>query len=141
MSTFCSIHNGFADGASRYTQNISSASWVIYSSIDELLSSGGIYIGHATNNVVEYRAVIGLLTETKYLNITKLIFNLDFQLVVFQLNHIYSICDPIFLSLYIRVCFFEISFEFIQYRHILREYNQVSYSLANYILDWHLAHI
>lgn len=141
MSTFSSIHNGSVDGASRYTHNLASSTWVIYSPTDELLSSGGIYLGHATNNVVEYHVVIRLLTKEISLNITKLIVNIDSQLVVFQFNHIYTIHDPILFRLYIRVCFLERSFEFIQYLHILREFNQVSDSLANYILDWHLAYI
>ena len=135
-----SIHIGFADGASRYTRNLASAAWVVYS-IDELLSSGGMYLGPATNNVAEYRAVIGLLTEAISLGITQLIVNLDSQLVVYQINRIYSICDPILLRLYLRVRFLERRFDFIQFQHISREFNQVADSLANYMLDWHLAHI
>ena len=65
----------------------------------------------------------GLLTEEISLNITQLIVNLDSQLMVFQLNHIYTIRDPILYRLYLRVCFLERSFEFIQYQHILREFN------------------
>lgn len=82
MSTSSSIHIGFIDGASRYTRNLASAAWVIYSPTDELLSSRGIYLRHANNNVAEYHVVIGLLTEAIYLNITQLIVNLDSQLVV-----------------------------------------------------------
>ena len=141
MSTFSSIHVRFADGASRYARNLASAAWVVYSPTDELLSSGGIYLGPATNNVAEYRAVIGLLTEALSLGITQLIVNLDSQLVVYQLNHIYSIRDPILLRLYLRVHFLERQFDFIQFQHISREFNQVADSLANYMLDWHLAHI
>ena len=138
---FSSIHNGFVDGASRYTRNLASIAWVIYSPTNELLSLGRIYLGHATNNVAEYCVVIRLLTEAISSSITQLIVNLDSQLVVFQLNHIYTIRDSILYRLYLRVCFLERSFEFIQYQHILREFNSMSNSLANYILDWNLAHI
>jgi ribonuclease HI len=141
MSTFSSIHARFADGANRYTQNLASAAWVVYSPTDELLSSGGVYLGPATNNVAEYRAVIGLLTEAISLGVTQLIANLDSQLVVYQLNRIYSIRDPILHRLYLRVRSLERRFEFIQFQHISREFNQVADSLANYVLDWHLAHI
>lgn len=98
MSTFSSIHDGFADGASRYTQNLASITCVIYSPTDELLSSGGIYLGHATNNIVEYHAIIGHFSKEIYLNITELIVNLDSQL-----NHIYTIHDPILFRLYLRI--------------------------------------
>ena len=141
MSTFSSIHFGFADGASRYTRNLASAAWVVYSPTDELLSSGGVYLGPATNNVAEYRAIVGLLTEAISLGITQLIVYLDSQLVVHQLNRIYSIRDPTLLRLYLRVRFLERQFDFIQFQHISREFNHVAYSLANYILDWHLAHV
>ena len=67
------------DGASRHTQNIASAAWVIYHS-GELVSSGRICLGSTTNNIVEYHVVIGLLTEASSLGISQLIINLDSQL-------------------------------------------------------------
>ena len=141
MSTFSSIHFGFADGASRYTRNLASAAWVVYSPTDELLDSGGAYLGPATNNVAEYCAVIGLLTEAISLGITQLIVYLDSQLVVYQINRIYSIRDHTLLRFYLRVRSLERQFDYIQFQHISREFNHVADSLANYVLDWHLAHI
>ena len=64
-----------------------------------------------------------------------MIVHLNSQLVVFQLNRIYTICDPILHHLYLRVCFLERAFKFIQYQHISREFNQVSDSLVNFILN------
>ena len=103
MSTFSSIHVGFTDGASRYTRNLASAAWVVYSPTDELLSSGGVYLGPATKNVTEYHAIILLLIEAISLGVTQLIANLDSQLLVYQLNCIYSIRDPFLHRLYLRV--------------------------------------
>ncbi len=114
---------------------------MVYSPIDELLSSRGVYLRPATNNVAEYHAIIGLLTEVISLGVTQLIANLDSQLIVYQLNRIYSIRDPILHRLYLRVHSLERRFEFIQFQHISREFNQVADSIANYVLDWHLAHI
>ena len=54
---------GFADGANRYTLNLTSASWVLYSPTGDLVSSGGPCLGPATNNLEEYHAVISLLIE------------------------------------------------------------------------------
>ena len=53
----------FADGACHHTLNIISAAWVLYSLAKYLVSSGVVCIGPATKNIIEYRAVIGLLTE------------------------------------------------------------------------------
>ena len=71
MLTFSSIHYGFVDGANRYTHNLASTTWVVYSLTDELLSLGGIYLGYATNNVAEYCAVIGILNEAISLSISQ----------------------------------------------------------------------
>jgi ribonuclease HI len=76
---------GFVDRASRHTQNIASATWVIYHS-GELVSSVGISLGSTTNNMAEYDVIIELLTEASSLGITHLIINLDSQIMVCQLN-------------------------------------------------------
>ena len=54
---------GFADGAYRHTLNLASVAWVLYSPAKYLVSSGVVCIVPATNNIPEYQAVIGLLTE------------------------------------------------------------------------------
>ena len=59
MTTFI----GFADGANHYTLNLASIAWVLYSPTGDLVSSGGVCLGPSTNNIIEYHAVIGLLTE------------------------------------------------------------------------------
>ena len=54
---------GFVDGSYRHTLNHSSTTWVLYSQAHDLVSSGSICIGPTTNNIVEYHAIIGFLTE------------------------------------------------------------------------------
>ena len=54
---------GFPDGACCHTLNLASAAWVLYSPAHDLVSLGAVCIGPATNNIIEYWAVIGLLTE------------------------------------------------------------------------------
>ena len=49
---------GFVDGASRSTQNLSSAAWVIYNPNGELINLQDIYLGRTKNNVSEYSAII-----------------------------------------------------------------------------------
>jgi ribonuclease HI len=139
MTSSFPIFVGFADGASRHTHNVASIAWVVYHS-DELVSSGGVCLGSMTNNMEEYHVVIGLLAEAFSLGISRIIFNLDSQLVVCQLKHIYAIHNPILLCLHLRVRCLELMFDFIEYRHIPRELNTISDSLANYIMDRYLAH-
>ena len=102
MTSAFPIFFGFADGASRHTQNIALATWVIYQ-FNEVVSLGGICLGPATNNMEEYHVVIRLLTQDSSLGISRIIIYLDSQLVVHQLNRIYAICSPILLRLHLQV--------------------------------------
>ena len=45
---------GFTDGACRHTLNLASKAWVLYSPAQDLVISGVVCIGLATNNIVEY---------------------------------------------------------------------------------------
>ena len=77
---------GFADGAHRYTLNLASAAWVLYSPTSELVSSGGILLGPSTNNMVEYQAMIRLFMEALANDIREIRVYLDYELVVQQLK-------------------------------------------------------
>ena len=131
---------GFTDGACRHPLNLASAAWILCSPAHYFVSSEAICIGLATNNIVEYQAVIGLLTEAASQDVRNLVVFMDSQLVVCHLNHVYTIRNPVLLHLFWRVRLLERSFENITHRHIPREDNVVANSLANYILDWHIAH-
>jgi ribonuclease HI len=93
----------YADGASLSSQNIASASWVIFSSTNEFVGSGGLFLGPATNNVAEYEAAIALLTQAFALGICRLVVQLDSQLVVSHLTTRYSIQNPIMFHKYLKV--------------------------------------
>ena len=77
-----SIYIGFADGASRHTQNSASAAWVIYTPTGQVLSLGGVCLRPSSNNVVEYSVVIELLRDAISHGIFSLEVRLDSQLVV-----------------------------------------------------------
>jgi ribonuclease HI len=77
MSVSSLPYIGFVDGASRSTQNLASTSWEIYAPTDELISLHGVFLGRATKNIMEYSAVIELLTDVVSLGIRHLIVRLD----------------------------------------------------------------
>ena len=129
---------GFADGACRSTQNISSAAWVIYSPSDELVSMHGVSLGQTTNNIAEYSAVIELLSESISFGIRSLIVRLDSELVVLQLNRFYAIRNPVLLRLFLRVRLLEREFDYIEYQHIPRSLNTLADAIASRVLDRHL---
>ena len=61
MESFAYI--GFAYGASRHSQHLASAAWVIYAPTGQVLSSGGVCLLPSSNNVAEYSVVIELLRD------------------------------------------------------------------------------
>ena len=73
---------GFADGASRWYPNLTSAAWVIYSSSHELIHIDGICMRTVTNNQAEYDGVNGLLADVLQIGIHHLDVFLDSQLLV-----------------------------------------------------------
>jgi ribonuclease HI len=106
-----------------------------------LISFGGICLGDTTNNVVEYSAAIELLRGTLSLGISHLWVYLDAQMLVSQLNRVYRVHDPTLHRRFVRVRLLERIFDYITYFHVPRRLNETTDTLANQILDWHLAHI
>ena len=134
------VYIGFADGASHHTQNTAYVASVIYTPSDQVLSSKGICLQPSSNNVAEYSAIIKLLWDAISHGVLSLEVRLDSQLVVSQLNGLYRIRDLTLLRRFLRVRLLERQFKNIAYIHITRNFNQVAYSYANYVLDWHLFH-
>jgi ribonuclease HI len=106
-----------------------------------LLSSRGICLGDATNNVTEYNAVLELLRDSLSHGISNLQVYLDAHLVVSQLNGVYRIYDPTLHQWFHRVRLLERSFDYIVYIHFPRRLNQITDTLANHLLDLHIAHM
>ena len=104
---------GFIDGASRWSPNLASAAWVIYSSSHELIHIDGMCVGVATNDQVKYDGVSGLLTVSLHLGIHRLDVFLDSQLLVSRSNNFYRVQDP---------CLFR---NFLHTRHFGRHFESI----------------
>ena len=115
--------------------------WAIFDPSGELVSFRRVYIGRSTNNIVEYSALIELLSNVITHDIGRLIMRQDSQLVILQLTGIYSVPNPAIYRMFLSVKILERQFDFIQYQHISRNLNTLTDSLANYVLDRHLQHL
>ena len=133
-------HIGYADSTSRWTQNLASTAWVLYSPSQELLHSSGICLGSATNNQAKYTSIISLLADACHHRIHHLSIFLDSQLVILQLNNVYCVCDPCLFCKYLQVRLLSRHFDFITFTHIPRKLNQITDNLVNIVLDWHISH-
>ena len=129
---------GFVDGASRWSLNLASVAWVIYSPSYELIHINGICMGIATNNQVECDGVNGLLAAALQLGIHHLDVFLDSQLLVSQLNNHYRVRDPCLFINYLRTKHMVKTFESITFTHVPRNLNSVMNQMANDILNWHI---
>ena len=138
MSNLLEPYVRYANGASRSSRNLSSAAWSIFDPSGELVSFRCVCIGRSTNNIAEYSAFIELLSDAITHGIRRLIIRLDSQLVILQLNGIYSVQNPAIYRMFLRVNILERQFDLIQYQHISRNLNTLTDSLANYVLDRHL---
>lgn len=77
MLAFLETYVGYANGASRSNQKISSTTWAIFSPNGELVSLRGICIGHSTNNIVEYSVVVEIFYDAISHGIHRLVIRLD----------------------------------------------------------------
>ena len=131
---------GFTDGASRWSLNLTSDAWVIYSPSQELIHIDGICVGIATNNQVEYDGVNGLLASALQLGIYHLDVFLDSQLLVSQLNNCYRLRDPCLFRDLLHTRHLVIHFESISFMHVPRTLNSVAEQMDNDVLEWHTNH-
>jgi ribonuclease HI len=106
----------------------------------KLVSFGGVCLGEATNNVVDYSVVIELLHDALSHGISHLLVHIDPQMVVSQLNGVYPVYDPNIHRRFNSVHLMEHYFYNITYIHVPRRSNQLIDALDNHVLDWHLAH-
>ena len=141
MSKFSEPWVGYANGASRSTENLSSAAWAIFALSGELMIFRGICIGRSTNNITEYSALIELLSDAISLGIHRIIIRLGSHLIVLQVTGVYTIRNLAIHRMFLRVRILERYFEFIQYQHISINLNTLTDSLANYVLNRHLQHM
>ena len=79
----------------------------------ELVGSGGLFLGPKTNNIVEYIAVIKLLSKESSLGTRCLVFRLDSHLVVLKLNVNYFVFNPTLFQKCLRMHLLERMFEII----------------------------
>ena len=111
---------GFDDGASRWSPNLASPAWVIYSPLHELIHINEICMGSATNKQDEYDGVNGFLAATLQLGIFHLDVFLDSQLLVSQLNNYYRVRDPCLFRKFLHTKQMVRTFESITFTHVPR---------------------
>jgi ribonuclease HI len=125
----------YTDGASRGNPGPSAVAAVAYLPSGDLLTSVTRRIGHATNNVAEYRAVLEGLDLARRFEASRVVVRLDSELVVRQLNGVYRIKSGDLKPLAEEVLSKASSFETCTFEHIPRSENTTADRLASRALD------
>ena len=86
---------GYVDGASRYSQNLASVGWAIFTPLHALVLSNKVCIGTVTNNQEKYDAVRCLLADALSHRILHIHVHLDSLILVMKLNGVYHVHNPI----------------------------------------------
>lgn len=122
----------FTDGASRGNPGESGIGIILKNDQNQLISSYGGYIGHATNNVAEYSALIQCLKIVQDLECSSLIVHSDSELMVRQMNGEYRVKDADLKVLFekAQAILTTSNFSF-EIRHVSRKMNRDADELAN----------
>lgn len=128
----------YTDGASRGNPgqaSIGAALYRIENSRLVLVAEVSEVIGHATNNVAEYKAVIEGLKAAESHGPDQLVLRADSQLLIRQLEGRYRVKNPALQELYLAAKKLLRSIPEYRLEHIPREDNVVADALANAALD------
>ena len=124
----------YTDGGSRGNPGPAAIGFVLSESRTVVAEHGEV-IGHATNNVAEYTALLKGLMKAKALGATIVTCKLDSLLVVEQLNRNYKVKDATLARLFTKVWNLCQDFERVTFQHIPREQNKHADALVNRALD------
>ena len=125
----------FTDGAARGNPGEAALGVLVKDDTGKVLASRHAYLGHATNNVAEYRGLIVGLRLAQELAPDALEVYMDSKLVVEQVNARWKVNDENLRVLCRQARALMGSFAKVSLRYIPREKNMEADALANLALD------
>jgi ribonuclease HI len=127
----------YTDGGARGNPGPAAIALVIFDKKGRLLKTHSEYIGTATNNVAEYRAVLKALTMAKAYKTGSVLCTLDSKLVANQLSGNYKIKKPHLRELFDMVKEAEKKYDSVKYEYVTRDDKRIKIAdrLLNEMLD------
>jgi ribonuclease HI len=123
------------DGGSRGNPGPAGIGVVVRAADGTPLVTLGRYIGKATNNVAEYRALITAMEEARKLGASKIKIRGDSELVVRQMTGVYRVKHPDLIPLHREAKDLFDSFDAAAIEHNYREKNELADKLGNLAMD------
>ncbi len=125
----------YTDGACRGNPGLGGAGAVLTDQDGRTLASSKKFIGHCTNNIAEYRALILGLNMALDQKIAELSIRLDSELLVRQIEGTYRVKNPSLQPLMTEIRSLLDRFDDWQVRHVPRSENAMADQLANEAID------
>ncbi len=125
----------FADGGSRGNPGHAASGAVLYAEDGSHLADVGLYIGIATNNVAEWRALIIGLERARELGVDEIVVRLDSELVVRQVTGVYKVKHADLIPLSTKARSLLRSFTKVDIGHVRRKDNAAADAVVNAVLD------
>lgn len=125
----------WTDGGARGNPGPAGIGVVLTDAQGELVAEIAEYIGEATNNQAEYRALIAGLTRAQELAATVVDIRMDSELVVRQLQGEYKVKNENMKPLYAQATALLKTFARYTIQHVRREQNTEADKLVNQALD------
>ncbi len=126
----------YTDGASRGNPGDSASSFVFVKN-GIVFKFSSFYLGNATNNIAEYRAIIFALEDALSSGFREVLLISDSELVISQINGKYKVRAVHLKELFEKVQEIAKRFSFIEFRHERRKnkFIAVADKLCNIMLD------
>lgn len=102
---------------------------------NEIVETHAKFLGKATNNQAEYKAVILGLERAVVLNAQEVEVVADSELLIKQARGEYRVKNPDLALRFAEMKAFERMLPHVSYRHVRREYNKAADALANEAMD------
>jgi len=123
------------DGGSRGNPGPAAAAYALFDPAGSEIEARGEFLGSATNNMAEYRALIGGLKAAARHGVDRVRVVMDSELVVRQMKGEYRVKSPGLKSLHQEARLVAARFAGVEYRAVPREDNGRADALVNETLD------
>jgi ribonuclease HI len=125
----------WTDGGARGNPGPAAYAYVLEAGDGTVLDARGEAIGHATNNVAEYSALVAGLRRAAELGVTALELRSDSELMVKQMRGEYRVKNRDLQELFLDASRAARAVGAVTYTHVRREHNELADRLVNEALD------
>jgi ribonuclease HI len=125
----------WTDGGARGNPGPAAYAYVLEAGDGTVLDARGEAIGHATNNVAEYSALVAGLRRAAELGVTALELRSDSELMVKQMRGEYRVKNRDLQELFLDASRAARAVGDVTYTHVRREHNELADRLVNEALD------